>query len=356
MGEAHEQSGVRLIQITLVAVLVVGCWLVLRPFLSMLLFMLVIAVSTWPLYRWLVNFLGHRRQALSAFLACIAVLVSFVAPVLLLTSSAIDAVEWFLDWARQWVAAGPPQLPDSVAQLTIIGPMLQSLWDDLILHPEGMQKVLALLATPARDFVLSGGAAMAVGALQTVVGALLLYFLYRDGDVLKQHLDLAAARVGGYYAADLIVTAERTITGVMFSIIGAGLAQAMVATLGFWIAGIPQPIILGSITFVLSLVPWGPVLIWAGAAFWLYQGGELAWALFMVIYGWLGISSVDNIVKPLLISRTSHLPLVLTVIGVVGGILVFGVVGLFIGPTLLALAINLARHWLRAMDAAPPSS
>jgi predicted PurR-regulated permease PerM len=97
------------------------------------------------------------------------------------------------------------------------------------------------------------------------------------------------------------------------------------------------------------------VFIWAGAAVWLFRGGEPGWALFMLLYGWLAISSVDNLLKPFLISRSSHLPFALTIMGVVGGVLVFGVVGLFLGPTLLALAINLAAHWLERTQPEPPA-
>jgi predicted PurR-regulated permease PerM len=99
----------------------------------------------------------------------------------------------------------------------------------------------------------------------------------------------------------------------------------------------------------------GATLIWLGSAAWLYNGGETGWAIFMVLWGMFGISSVDNFVKPILISRTSSLPLLLIVVGVFGGVLVFGFIGLFLGPTLLALGQVLIREWLALTDRdAPP--
>jgi predicted PurR-regulated permease PerM len=239
--------------------------------------------------------------------------------------------------------------------LPVLGPTLHAYWLELATGPDSFGALLKQLAGPMREFAIASGRVLGIGLFQFVLAVLVLYLLYRDGDRLLAHVRSMAERIGGPFAFELLLKAERSVVGVMVSVIGAGLAQAMVATLGFAIAGVPQPFLLGTLTFVLSLVPWGPVVIWAGAAVWLFRGGEPGWALFMLLYGWLGISSVDNLLKPFLISRSSHLPFALTIMGVVGGVLVFGVMGLFLGPTLLALAINLAAHWLERARAEPPA-
>ena len=133
----------------------------------------------------------------------------------------------------------------------------------------------------------------------------------------------------------------------MIGIVGTALAQAIVALLGFLIAGVPGAILLAMATFFLSMIPVGPPLLWGGAAFWLYEQGEIGWAIFMVVYGVLVISSVDNFVKPILISRSASLPILLIALGVFGGILAFGFIGIFLGPTLLALAHVLFLRWMR---------
>jgi len=118
-----------------------------------------------------------------------------------------------------------------------------------------------------------------------------------------------------------------------------------VAAVGFLIAGVPGVALLAVATFLFSLVPVGPPLIWGGAAIWLFNQGSTGWGIFMVIYGLVVISGVDNVVKPMLISRGSSLPFLLVLLGVMGGVLAFGFVGLFIGPTLLAVALGLLRNW-----------
>jgi predicted PurR-regulated permease PerM len=132
---------------------------------------------------------------------------------------------------------------------------------------------------------------------------------------------------------------------VIYGIVGTGLAQGVAAAIGFLIAGVPGAPLLGFITFFLSIVPVGPPLLWIGATVWLFNQGQPGWAVFMAVWGFFVVSGIDNIVKPLLISRGTKLPFVLVLLGVLGGILAFGFIGIFLGPTLLAVGFNLARRW-----------
>jgi predicted PurR-regulated permease PerM len=143
-----------------------------------------------------------------------------------------------------------------------------------------------------------------------------------------------------------MATAQNAVRGVVYGLIGTAFAQAAVALVGFLIAGVPGAFLLAALTFVLSLVPMGPVLIWGGAAAWLYFHGQSGWAVFMLVYGAAVISSVDNFVKPILMSRAGNLSMLLVVLGVFGGAVAFGFIGLFVGPALLAIAWNLMKAWL----------
>jgi predicted PurR-regulated permease PerM len=116
--------------------------------------------------------------------------------------------------------------------------------------------------------------------------------------------------------------------------------------IGFLIAGVPAVVLLGFATFFLSMIPIGPPLIWGGAAIWLYDHGETGWAIFLVLYGLLVISSIDNFLKPFLIARGAGISILLIALGVIGGVLVFGFIGIFLGPVLLALGHMLLGHWI----------
>jgi len=140
------------------------------------------------------------------------------------------------------------------------------------------------------------------------------------------------------------------VRGVMYGLLGTALAQAIVAAIGFAIAGVPAVPLLSVLIFLTSLIPFGPPLVWGGAALWLFAQGETGWSIFMTVWGAVLISGVDNVVRPMLISRGSSLPFLLTLLGVLGGLIAFGFIGMFIGPVLLAVGYSLMSEWTGTED------
>ena len=181
--------------------------------------------------------------------------------------------------------------------------------------------------------------------MQFTLIAFICYFFYRDGAALVVALRSAMNRVAGDLTERLLAIIGGTITGVVYGIVGTGLAQAVAALIGFVVAGVPGAFMLASLTFILSIIPAGPALIWIGALIWLGYQDRIGWAVFMAFWGFFVISGIDNVVKPLLISRGASLPFALVLLGVFGGVLAFGFVGIFLGPTLLAVGFNLVRRW-----------
>lgn len=342
----------RIAQLVLMMLLLSGCWLVLKPFLTAILFALVIAVSTWPLFLWLRKRCRGRR-ALASLLGCIAVSVAILAPVVLLSLSAANGVGWILDQGREWLSQGPPSPPAWLARIPLFGSGLQDYWRQIAASTNELGALLLRIAEPARGVALLAGRTLGTALVQISVAVFLLFFLYRDGDWLGGRLAEAGERIVGPVARDLLTTAQNTVIAVLTGMLGTALAQAMVAMVGFMLAGVPAPMLLAALLFTLSLIPIGPPLVWIGATLWLFEQGEIGRAIFMGLYGLLVISTVDNIIKPYLISRTSRLPIVFALLGVVGGIIAFGFMGIFIGPTLLALVINLGARWLQRSDIKP---
>ncbi len=334
-----------LAQVVLVTALLIGCWLVLKPFMVTIIFATVIAASTWPAFRWLRDRLGGRSGH-AALIACILVTLTLVVPVALAFNSAADGLHWLLDLFQERFADRSFDPPAWLAQMPVVGESLREYWSRLTSNREELLGLVRNLAGPAREFGLKAITALGSGLVQILLAIFVLFFVYRDGSRLASHFRHGGERIFGDLGRELIRTAQQTVFAVVLGMLGTALAQALVAALGFLIAGVPGPMLLSSLVFLLSMVPIGPPLVWGGAAIWLHNNDETGWAIFMVLYGLLVISSVDNFIKPLLIARTSRLSLVVAVLGVFGGVLAFGLVGLFIGPTLLALAINLVRRWL----------
>lgn len=233
------------------------------------------------------------------------------------------------------------------APAALVGESVDSYLRQILSSKEELLAVAKKYVEPARNILLNSGIVLGAGVAQVSLAAFVSFFLYRDGHNIVAALEVGMDKIMGEHAVEVAETVSRTVTGVMYGMLGTALAQAAVAAVGFLIARVPAVALLSVATFVFSLVPVGPPLIWGGAAIWLFSQGMTGWGIFMLIYGTVVISGVDNVVKPILISRGSSLPFALVLLGVMGGVLAFGFVGLFIGPTLLAVALGLLRNWTK---------
>lgn len=326
--------------------LVIGCLYVLRPFLAGILFAASIAISSWPLYQRLLARLKGRRTLAAAVMTVSLVLIILV-PLSLVTWNIADSVTGFYRAARQALDAGGFEPPHWLRQLPLVGESVDSYLRQILSSKEELLAVAKKYVEPARTVLLNSGIVLGAGVAQVSLAAFVAFFLYRDGHNIVASLEVGMNKIMGEHAVEVAETVSRTVTGVMYGMLGTALAQAAVAAIGFLIAGVPGVALLSVATFILSLVPVGPPLIWGGASVWLFSQGMTGWGVFMLIYGTLVISGVDNVVKPILISRGSSLPFALVLLGVMGGVLAFGFVGLFIGPTLLAVALGLLRNWTK---------
>ena len=342
MNLSMEQS----VRLALVTLLVIGCYLVLRPFLGALLFALVLAIATWPAFRYLKRRLKDRAGLAALVMVGILVLC-MLAPFALVAAKMTQKVPGFVELAVTTYEQGGLEPPHWVANIPMVGESLDSGWRKLLsASREDLTIMLKPLMQPTAKFLSGAGAAIGEGLLEMTLAVFIVFFVYRDGEGILGWLRAALDRLAGEVGRRMVGIVGSTVTGVIYGIVGTAAAQAVVAMLGFAIAGVPAVFVLGAGVFFLSIVPMGPPLIWGGAAAWLAYQDQTGWAIFMVAWGVLIISSIDNFIKPYLISRGSSLPLVLIVLGVFGGILTFGFIGIFIGPPLLAVAHALALQWI----------
>lgn len=345
-GTTNYESYAR---IAVVALLVTGTFWVIQPFLAAILFAVVLCMSTWPAYAHLRDRWGGRKS-LAALAFALGLLVVIALPVALAAQSLIvhsgDIVDLFrglLDRRESMT------LPGFVTAIPVLGPWLDQYWQALTTSREELVALARRLADPGKKVLFAMGGAVGQGLVQVLVAIFVAFFFYRDGENAAALFKRALGRLfGEEQGRVLIETAQSTVKGVVYGLIGTALAQAAVALVGFLIAGVPGAFLLAALTFVLSLVPMGPVLVWGGAAIWLYATGQPGWAIFMVIYGVAVISSVDNFVKPILMSRAGGLSMLVVVLGVFGGAIAFGFIGLFVGPVLLAVTWRLTNIWLGA--------
>jgi predicted PurR-regulated permease PerM len=331
-----------------IALLAIGCFYVLQPFIGAIIFAAILCFSTWPVYIRLRNRVNGRSW-LAALMLVGILLLALALPVALSAQSivahsaqVVELFRGFLDHKSNF------ELPEFIKNIPALGPWLDDYVHQLTQGEGELADLMRKLSDPMKNFMLAIGHGVGAGLVQVLSALFVAFFLYRDGEEVQRMVSGLLERLAGpERGGALLATAQNAVRGVVYGLIGTAVVQAAVALVGFLIAGIPGAFLLAALTFVLSLVPLGPPLIWGGAAAWLYFRGETGWAIFMVIYGIVIISSVDNVVKPILMSRAGNLSMLLVVLGVFGGAIAFGFVGLFIGPALLALAWSLVKTWLQ---------
>jgi predicted PurR-regulated permease PerM len=324
--------------------LVVGCLFVLRPFVSALLWAVVLSFTSWPIYRRLLQWLGNRRT-LAAVLMTLGMVLILLLPFLIVGLSLADNVKELTQATRHWIAGGPPTPPKWLAKVPVVGAKAAAYWQNLAADTAKLWAEAQRFIEPVSSWLLKIGLALGAGVIELALSIFIAFFLFRDGVAVGQRLTAAVERIGGEQGAHLLTVAGKTVRGVVYGILGTALAQAVVAGIGFLIAGVPGVALLALLTFFASVVPLvGTALVWLPAAIWLFHQGSTGWGSFMLIWG-LVVANLDNIVKPWLISQGSNMPFILIFFGVAGGALAFGFIGVFLGPTLLAVGFRLVEEW-----------
>lgn len=332
-------------RIIIITLLVIGCVYVLQPFMAAALFAAIFCLFTWPLYQRLWLRLG-KRDTLAAVTMTILLLVALILPMAYLATNLAETSDDLFNNIGNNLQSFHLRVPDWISNLPIVGEQVNQSWERATASHEELMMLLRQYYEPMRVFTLRAVQVVVGGFVQLLLVVFVAFFFYRDGARISQELVTIVRRLGGDLGAEMLDLSCNTVKGVMLGIFGTALAQAAVALVGFLLAGAPAPVLLACATFFLSVIPVGPPLVWGGVSFWLYSQGEHGWAVFLVLYGLLAISMVDNVLKPILISQSSHLPILLIVFGALGGILTFGFIGIFLGPTLLAVGFTLMLHWL----------
>jgi predicted PurR-regulated permease PerM len=209
---------------------------------------------------------------------------------------------------------------------------------------------------PYFGILLEGGLSVllgiANGVLMFMLALFVAFFFYLYGEPLAQWLRLLLQRVAGERADRLIDVTGATVRGVVYGILGTAVVQGILTAFGLWLTGVPRPVLLGAVAGFLSVLPIGAPLVWIPAALWLMTSGHLGAGLFLGIYGVVAVSGADSVIRPWFISRGAQLPFLLTVLGVLGGVLAFGLLGIFLGPVLLGIGYTLVTEWTRTASTA----
>lgn len=318
--------------------------MIIHPFIPAILLSLILTLATWPGFIWLERKLNNRTT-LAATLMTLILGIFFLIPFIFIGATLVDSFKGFVTAATEAIKNQPAEPPAWSKDLPIVGTYADSFWSEYI---QDKKKIPMLLQEHYGDItqkLLTVTATIGRGVLDVLLSVIISFFMFRHGVQTANRIKDLIQNFGGPKAVHLLNVSKGTLIAVIYGVVGTAVVQGVAAVIGFWITGIPGAPFLGLLTFMLSLIPGGPPFVWIPATLWLIMENEPGNAIFLGVWGLLIISGVDNVLRPYFISLGSNLPLLLVLVGVVGGILAFGFIGLFVGPTLLAVAYNIILEW-----------
>ena len=329
--------------IAILGLLLLSLW-VISPFFTALIWAVMIVVACWPLMLRLQRLLrGHR--ALAVTVMTLLMLAVFVVPLLLAASTIIENAPTLVRWGRLVAAFELPPPPAWVAALPLVGTQLADLWTGL--REAGLGSVVKSAAPYA------GKGAQWIAAQAGGLGLLIVHFLltvliaavmFAQGEEGAHRMLVLAQRVGGARGEDMVRLAAAAIRGVAISVVGTALVQTVLAGSGLALAGVPFAGLLTAAALILCIAQVGPGPVLVPAVIWLYWSGETGWGTFLLVWSAFAMT-VDNFVRPVLVRFGADLPLLLIFAGVIGGMLTLGLVGIFVGPVVLAVTWRLFEAW-----------
>jgi predicted PurR-regulated permease PerM len=328
-----------------IVALIASTFWILRPFLGAIIWASMIVVATWPVMRQLQAWLwGSRNLAVAAMTS--AWLLVVVLPTSLAFATIISNAGEIGEWAATVRSFTMPPPPARLGTLPIVGTQAVEAWHKIAASP------LGALASTAAPFAARAVAWMA-GTLQSL-GWLFVQFLltlaiaavmYAKGESTADGL----LRFGRYLAGEpgdrAVRLTAQAIRGVAFGVVGTALLQAALGSVGLAMAGVPFAALLGVVTFVLCIAQLGPLLVLVPGVAWLYWQDAAGAATALLVWT-LVVAPLDNVLRPILMTKGSDLPMLLMFAGVIGGLLAFGLIGIFVGPVMLAVSYTLLGAWM----------
>jgi predicted PurR-regulated permease PerM len=348
--QGGELSRILLTVMVLGGLIGASAW-ILRPFLGAVIWAIMIVVATWPALLAAQRRLGGRRWAAVTAMSIVLLLVLIVP-----LSAAIGTIVAHLDdivlWAKQLREWKVPPPPAWLPELPLVGSRAVTLWDELTAN--GVQVLIVKITPYAGDLTrwfasqMGSFGALFLQLLLTVIAAAVLYGY---GEEAADWALRFGARLGGVRGENAVRLSGQAIRGVARGVVVTALVQALIGGIGLAIAGVPFASLLTALMFLLAVAQIGAAPILVLADIWLFWSGQTGWGVFLVVVTVIA-GTLDNFLRPYLIKQgAAELPLLLIFIGVIGGLIAFGLIGIFIGPLVLAVTHTLMRAWLYPQEA-----
>lgn len=347
-AQGHEPRDLThtILAVLSIGLLIAASFWILRPFLTSIIWAALIVIAAWPLLERLEARLGKKRSLTVALMSS-AVLLVILIPVTLAIIIIVEHAETIAAQARSLVSfslAGPPEW---VERIPFAGERLAARWNEFAaLSPEERAaRVVPHVKTAFSWFVGQAGD-IGMTILQFLLTVIIAAILFANGERVESGVRVFARRLGGSQGEEVTVLAAKAVRGVVLGVVLTALVQATIGGIGLLITGVPAAGLLIAVMIMLCLAQIGPIPVLVPAIIWLYWSGQPGWGTLLIVVTIIA-GTIDNVIRPILIRKGADLPLLLIFSGVIGGLMAFGVVGLFIGPVVLAVTYTLLKAWVK---------
>jgi predicted PurR-regulated permease PerM len=335
--------------VLLMALLIGASFWILRPFLLAILWAAMIVVATWPMMLKLQKMV--RSRALAVTIMSGAMVLVFVVPLVLAIQTLVDNTDTITAWARTLAHASIPPPPEWLSRIPLVGAKIAEGWTNVAAAgKEALASRLAPYAATAAHWLASALGGVGVLAFHFLLTVIIAVVMYAQGEAARAGLIRFGRRLAGDRGEGVVILAGQAIRAVALGVVVTALAQTLLAGLGLAVAGVPFAGLLTGVILLLCIAQLGPLLVLAPAVVWLFWNDQTAWGIALLVWT-IGVGTMDNVVRPFLIRKGADLPMLLIFGGVIGGLLAFGIVGLFVGPVVLAVTYTLLKDWMAERDA-----
>ena len=336
------------LSVLLIGILIGASFWVLRPFLLSAVWASMIVVATWPLMLWVQARVRRRTFAVIAMTG--AMLLIFVVPLLLAIQALVDNLGTITDWLRKLPTLTIPPPPTWISGIPLLGAKVVELWADVT--ASGTAELLTRLQPYLEDaakWLASAAGGAGVLAIEFLLTVVIAAIMYANGEAAREILIRFGRRLAGDRGARVVVLAGQAIRAVALGVVVTALVQTILAGLGLAVTGVPFAGLLTAVILLLCIAQIGPFVVLVSAVIWLFWSGETVRGTVLLVWS-IAVGPLDNILRPILIRRGADLPMLLIFAGVIGGLVAFGIVGLFVGPVVLAVTYTLLKEWMDERD------
>jgi len=329
-----------------IGILIAASFWIVRPFISALIWATMVVVATWPVMIQVQAGLGGKRS-LAVAVMTLSLLLVLLVPLSVAIITLVDNADRIVGWSKWLAETRVPPPPNWVAGIPVIGDKIQQFWLQFVAN--GLQDFAIKLAPYAKE--ITQWFAAEVGSFgmlffQFLLTVIIAAILYAGGESAASWVKQFGLRLAGEKGVNAVVLAGQAIRGVALGVVVTALVQSILGGIGLAIAGLPMVAVLTALMFMLCIAQLGPVLVLVPAVAWLYWTGDNTWGTFLLVWT-LVVGSLDNVLRPYLIKKGADLPMLLIFAGVIGGLVSFGLVGIFVGPVVLAVTYTLIDAWVQ---------